>query len=86
MVIAVTILVWVANLWGARAMPMIQNIMLVIHVFGFMVITIMFWVLAPRASTEVTFTHFTNGGGWNSMGLSLMIGQISAIYASICES
>jgi amino acid transporter len=85
MVIAVTILVWFMNVYGARAMPLIQNIMLVLHVFGFLAIIIVLWVLSPRASTEVTFTQFTNGGGWNSMGLALMVGQISAIYACICK-
>jgi hypothetical protein len=86
MVIAVTILVWVINLWGGRAMPMIQNIMLVIHVFGFMAITIILWVLSPRVPAKVAFTHFTKGGGWHSTGLTLMIGQVSAIYAVICKS
>ena len=86
MVIAVTLLVWAINLWGARAMPMIQNIMLVIHIFGFLAVTVVLWVLSPRTSAKVAFTGFTNSGGWNSLGLSLMIGQISAIYAVICES
>lgn len=82
MVIAVTIVVWFLNIWGSRAMPLIQNIMLVIHVFGFLIIVL--WALAPRNTAKVTFTQFTNDGGWNSMGLSLMIGQISAIYGCIC--
>ncbi|KAJ4363456.1 hypothetical protein N0V83_009749 [Neocucurbitaria cava] len=85
MVIAVTILVWVSNLWGARMMPMFQNIMLVVHVFGFLTIIIIFWVLSPRASAEVTFTQFTNSGGWSTTGLALMVGQLSAIYACICS-
>ncbi|KAF2248464.1 GABA permease-like protein [Trematosphaeria pertusa] len=85
MVIAVTILVWVLNIWGSKAMPVFQNIMLMVHVFGFLVIIIVLWVLSPRATAKVTFTQFTNGGGWNSMGLALMVGQISAIYACICS-
>lgn len=84
MVIAVTLLVWVLNIWGSKFMPVFQNIMLVIHVFGFLAIIIVFWVLSPRATAEVTFTHFTNGGGWSSTGLALMVGQLSAIYACIC--
>ncbi|KAF5848130.1 hypothetical protein GGP41_005512 [Bipolaris sorokiniana] len=83
MVIAVTLLVWVLNIWGSKFMPVFQNIMLVIHVFGFLAIIIVFWVLSPRATAEVTFTHFTNGGGWSSTGLALMVGQLSAIYACI---
>jgi choline transport protein len=86
MVIAVTLLVWVLNIWGARSMPMFQNIMLIVHVFGFLTIIIVFWVLSPRASAEVTFTEFTNGGGWSSIGLTLMVGQLSSIYACICKN
>ncbi|OCL03636.1 amino acid transporter [Glonium stellatum] len=85
MVIAVTIIVWFLNIWGSQAMPLIQNLMLVIHVFGFLAIVIVLWVLAPRNTAKVTFTQFTNDGGWNSIGLSLMVGQISAIYACICS-
>ncbi|PSN74810.1 amino acid permease 2 [Corynespora cassiicola Philippines] len=85
MVIAVTILVWGLNVWGTRAMPVFQNIMLMVHVTGFLVIIIVLWVLCPRATAETTFTNFVNDGGWNSMGLALMVGQISAIYACICS-
>ena len=40
MVIAVTIVVWFLNIWGSRAMPLIQNIIIAIHVFGFLIIII----------------------------------------------
>ncbi len=45
----------------------------------------MLWVLAPRNSASVVFTEFYDGGGWSSMGLALMVGQITAIYACICS-
>lgn len=85
MVIGVTGVVWVLNLWGADFMPLFQNIMLVLHIFGFLATIIVLWVLSPRNSAEVTFTQFQNMGGWSSQGLALMVGQISAIYACICE-
>ena len=50
---------------------------------GFVVVVVVLLVLVPRTPASVVFTRFINGGGWNSMGLSLMIGQISAIYALI---
>ena len=84
MVIAVTFLVWVLNIWGARVMPLFQNVMLVVHVFGFLAIIIVLWVLSPRNTAKTTFTVFTNDGGWPTMGLALMVGQISAVYACIC--
>jgi choline transport protein len=86
LVIAITCVVFAFNVWGAKAMPMTQNLMLVVHVFGFLSIIIVFWVLAPHNSAKVVFTRFTNDGGWSSMGLALMVGQISAIYACICMS
>jgi amino acid transporter len=48
-------------------------------------IIVMFWVLAPRNPASVVFTQFTDSGGWSSMGMALMVGQISAIYACICS-
>ncbi|KAF2686398.1 amino acid transporter [Lentithecium fluviatile CBS 122367] len=85
MVIAVTLLVWALNIWGTKFMPLFQNVMLVVHVFGFLVIIIVLWTLAPRQSAKATFTQFSNEGGWQTMGLSLMVGQISAIYGCICS-
>jgi amino acid transporter len=86
MVIAVAIIVWAANIWGVKLMPVFQNIMLVVHIFGFLAIIIVLWVLSPRSSAKVTFTQMTDGGGWGSAGLALMVGQLSAIYACICKS
>lgn len=84
-VIAITLLVWASNIWGARVMPVFQNLMLILHVFGFLAIIVCIWVLAPRNTAETVFTVFTNTGGWSTTGLSLMVGQISAIYACICS-
>jgi choline transport protein len=84
LVFAMVLVILVANIWGAKSLPMLQNILLVIHCFGFFAVIIVLWVLAPRNSAKVVFTEFTNGGGWSSMGVSLMVGQISAIFGSIC--
>lgn len=84
-VIAITVLVGISNVWGARIMPVFQNLMLILHVLGFLVIIVCIWVLAPRNTAKTVFTTFSNGGGWSSMGVSLMVGQISAIYACICS-
>ena len=83
MVIGITIIIYFLTVWGAEAMPMFQNLMLVIHCVGFVVVVVVLLVLAPRNPASVVFTQFINGGGWNSMGLSLMVGQISALYALI---
>ena len=85
LVFAVTLIVGVINVWGTRAMPMIQNFMLLVHCGGFLAIIIVFWTLSPHNSPQDVFIKFTDAGGWQSMGLSLMVGQISAIYGLICK-
>lgn len=85
LIFAVTLIVFNINIWGARALPMFQNLLLVLHVFGFTAIIIFLWVVARVQPASAVFTKFEVRGGWNSMGLSLMIGQINAIYVAICR-
>ncbi|KAK2743425.1 hypothetical protein FQN57_004890 [Myotisia sp. PD_48] len=83
LVFAMVALIYFFNIWVAQEIPMIQNILLVIHVFGFLAVILVLWTMAPRNSVEKVFTEFSNGGGWPTLGVSLMIGQISAIYGSL---
>jgi amino acid transporter len=80
-VFAMVLIVYVVNIWGAQLWPKIQNGLMIMHVMAFLVVIIILWVLAPHQSASAVFTGFTNEGGWSSMGLSLMVGQITAIYA-----
>lgn len=52
----------------------------------FLVTMVILWVKSPHVSAEAVFTQFTNEGGWSTMGLSLMVGQITAIFTLFCES
>src|SRR5947208_3170690 len=83
LVFAMVLLIFVSNIWFAQGLPSIQNLLLIVHVFGFFAVVVVLWVLAPRRSVSDVFTHFTNDGGWATTGLSLMVGQISAIYGSL---
>jgi amino acid transporter len=85
LVFAMVLVIFIANIWGAKSLPVVQNVLFVVHCFGFFAVIIVLWVLAPRNSAKKVFTEFTNEGGWSSMGVSLMVGQISAIYGSICK-
>ena len=74
------------NIWGAHLWPLIQNALMVFHVVFFLVVIIVLWVMAPHQSAKAVFTEFNNEGGWSSMGLSVMVGQITAIYSLLGES
>jgi len=57
----------------AARLPLIEGIVLILHLAGIFVIIIPLWVMAPRAHPHV-LVEFTNFGGWSSLGLSAMIG------------
>lgn len=66
-------------------MPNLQNASMVVHVFGFLAIAVVLWVLGPHASASDVFLNFENHGGWGSMGVALMIGQVTPVGALGCE-
>lgn len=39
MVWAITFIVYLGNVYGGRAMPVFQNVMLIVHVFGFLAVS-----------------------------------------------
>lgn len=83
LVFAMAFILYVVNIWGAAVWPKLQNGLMVLHILGFFVVIIVLWVCAPHQPAKVVFTEFRNGGGWSSMGLSLMVGQITGIFSLI---
>lgn len=72
---------YVSNIWGHDIWPRVQNGLMVLHVLAFLAVVVTLWCLAPHRTARDVFTDFSNSGDWNSLGLSLMVGQISAIYS-----
>ncbi|KAJ6079211.1 hypothetical protein N7467_008964 [Penicillium canescens] len=83
-VFAMVLVIYIFNVYGADVMPVLSNLLMILHVLSWAVILIVLWAMAPRQSAEAVFvTGWENMGGWSTMGLSVMIGQISAIYGSL---
>ncbi|RDW56626.1 hypothetical protein BP5796_13091 [Coleophoma crateriformis] len=80
---AMVLILYVFNVYLARLWPKVQNGLMLLHILGFLVVVIVLWVMAPHQSAKAVFTEFTNYGGWSSMGLSLMVGQITGIYSLV---
>lgn len=83
LVFAMVIVLCVVNIWASNIWAQIQNGLLILHIVVFLAVIITLWVLAPHQSAKAVFTEFTNSGGWPTMGLSLMVGQITALYAML---
>jgi amino acid transporter len=80
-VFAMVLVLLIVNIWGAPLWAGIQNGLMVLHILFFLVVIIILWVMAPHQTAKAVFTEFSNAGGWSSMGLSVMVGQITAIYS-----
>lgn len=71
------------NTYGARQLPLLEGVVLCLHVLGFFAILIPLWVLAPKQSAVKVFTDFQDGGGWGSIGTACIVGQVSAISSFV---
>ncbi|KAH8660379.1 amino acid/polyamine transporter I [Xylariales sp. PMI_506] len=79
LMIAVAVFAVMFNLLLSRKLPLMEGMVLVVHIFGFFGILITLLVLSPRSSAEEIFTTFSDGGGWGSLGASTLIGMNSAL-------
>lgn len=82
--VPITFVVLFLNVYAARFMPLMQNLMLILYLLGFVVILVTMLVLSPRIGFGDIFTEFENTGGWSSTGLAMMVGQITPIFAFLC--
>lgn len=83
LVIAITAFCIIFNTFLAKKLPMVEIMVLVIHLLGFFAILIPLWVLAPHNSSSEVFTEFLNLGGWSTTGLAFMVGLLSPVYTLI---
>lgn len=66
------------NTYGAKHLPILEGIVLIVHIFGFFCVIIPLWVLAPKAPASEVFGTFENFGGWSSVGAACFVGSITA--------
>lgn len=85
LVIAVTSFAIIFNTFAASRLPMVEGIVLILHVLGFFAIFIPLWILAPRNDASTVFTEFLNGGGWPTTGLACMVGMLSPVFTILGE-
>lgn len=83
LVIAISFFAIIFNTYLAKKLPLIEGVILILHICGFVAILIPLWVLAPRSPASAVFGEFTNGGGWSNTGLSVLVGMLSPVFAFI---
>lgn len=77
LVIAVALFSIIFNTVLATKLPMVEGVVLLIHMLGLLATIIPLWVLAPRANAHDALLAYENSGGWSTTGLSAMIGLLT---------
>ncbi|RAL07831.1 amino acid transporter [Aspergillus homomorphus CBS 101889] len=62
------------NSIGARLLPKVEGLILIIHTMGFFAVLIPLVYLAPHQDASFVFGSFINNSGWSSAGLTWLIG------------
>lgn len=66
MAMAITICVAFFNIFLAKHLPLVEGIILGLHVLGFFAVLVPQWVLGPRTPSSDVWTSFVDGGSWGS--------------------
>ena len=67
-------------------LPMIENLVLVVHVLGFVAVLVPLVCLSPHGSTTSVFQTSLNAGGWPTQGISYCVGFIGNVATFVGES
>ncbi|RMZ70983.1 hypothetical protein GMOD_00008658 [Pyrenophora seminiperda CCB06] len=71
------------NMFLTKHLPLVEIVMLVLHVLVFFAFMIIFWTMAERQPASRVFTTWTNYGGWSSKGLSALVGLSTPLWCFI---
>lgn len=79
LVFAVSAFNVVFNTFLAKKLPLVEGIVLVVHIFGFIAVLVVLWVMGPKGDAYETFTTFNDYGGWNNNGLATLSGLVAVV-------
>jgi amino acid transporter len=74
-------LIW--NTVLVRKLPLLEDIIVILHVIGFLVFVVVLWVMAPHSDAKEVWTDFQDNGNWGSIGLSCLVGLTGPIVTLI---
>ncbi|KAI7459984.1 amino acid transporter-like protein [Hortaea werneckii] len=67
------------NVSFADRLPLVETVMLILHVLGVFAICIPLWIMAPKSSASEAIVRFTSNGGWQDLGLPSTLGVVPMI-------
>lgn len=71
---------FVMNVWGIKFLPHVNIVSGLLHIGAFLGILVTIGVMSNKNTSSFVFTDFQNNSGWESNGISWLVGLQSAIY------
>jgi len=82
LVVALATIGALVNTYLSRKLPKLEGFAFLLTIAGFISVVIVLWVLSSgqRLTASDVFQTFSNDGGWSSLGLSMVAGQILLVW------
>lgn len=81
--IAMAVVSYVVNIYGAKVLPYWQNLFFALHILAYFAYIVPIWINAPVASHSAVWGTFQNEGGWSTIGLTILAGQLTGISEQV---
>ncbi|MCJ1430794.1 hypothetical protein MMC27_000144 [Xylographa pallens] len=81
--IAVVLVCAIFNTFLVKRLPLVEGLVLILHIAGFFAILIPLWVFGARSSSQEVWTTFEDAGGWGNNGLACLVGIISPVVSNL---
>lgn len=75
---AVLSLCLVFNIFCSKKLPLIEGVIVILHLAGFFAVIIPLWVMGDRSPSGDVFTTFQDNMMWGNIPLSTMVGLTGA--------
>jgi choline transport protein len=79
LVFAVSAFNVIFNTFLVKKLPVIEAVILFVHILGFFAILAVLWATGPRGDAHQTFTTFNDYGGWNNNGAATLSGIVAVV-------
>ncbi|KAJ6028375.1 hypothetical protein N7540_003951 [Penicillium herquei] len=80
--IAIAAIGTLVNTYGAKMLPSLEIVILGLHLGGFVAVLVPMWAMGSGTATNYeVWKEFSNSGGWPSMGLACLVGQLTPIFS-----
>jgi choline transport protein len=81
--IGITLFAIIWNTVLVRKLPLLEGVIVILHVFGFFAFIVVLWVMGPRSDAKTVWTDFQDNGNWGSIGLSCLVGMTGPVITLI---